>query len=191
MHWCKQAVHRFAVKVPRTETTNIAFLIQSFMFAKAHFSDWFAVSCALQICCLRTGCIHTHTHERARPQYLLPATAPSFLPIGSSSSTPAQSPFAKSVVPRWRKYPILVPPIKTLSPVNTPQQHLKFSSCSSNMSKEFFSKHCHKCTSVLLVLTQLERSFDCFSCSKIGHWAARWRAFVQSGLRPRNTASFD
>lgn len=45
-----------------------------------------------------------------RPQYLVPATAPSFFPNGSSSSTPHHSPLAKSVSPRKRTTPALVPP---------------------------------------------------------------------------------
>lgn len=42
--------------------------------------------------------------------YLVPATAPSFLPSGSSSSTPHHSPLAKSVSPRNRTTPAFVPP---------------------------------------------------------------------------------
>lgn len=42
--------------------------------------------------------------------YLVPATAPSFLPSGSSSSTPHHSPLAKSVSPRKRTTPAFVPP---------------------------------------------------------------------------------
>lgn len=49
-------------------------------------------------------------------KYLVPATAPSFLPRGSSSSTPHQSPLAKSVSPRNRTTPALVPPTSTRSP---------------------------------------------------------------------------
>ena len=36
-------------------------------------------------------------------KYLLPSTAPSFFPIAASNSTPAHSPFAKSVGPRYLK----------------------------------------------------------------------------------------
>lgn len=45
--------------------------------------------------------------------HLVPATAPSFLPRGSSSSTPHHSPLAKSVSPRNRTTPALVPPTYT------------------------------------------------------------------------------
>lgn len=45
--------------------------------------------------------------------HLVPATAPSFLPRGSSSSTPHHSPLAKSVSPRKRTTPALVPPTCT------------------------------------------------------------------------------
>lgn len=45
--------------------------------------------------------------------YLVPATAPSFFPRGSSSSTPHQSPLAKSVSPRNRTTPAFVPPTFT------------------------------------------------------------------------------
>ena len=51
---------------------------------------------------------------RAKVQFccpdLVPATAPSFLPSGSSSSTPHHSPLAKSVSPRNRTTPAFVPP---------------------------------------------------------------------------------
>lgn len=43
-------------------------------------------------------------------QYLVPATAPSFFPRGSSSSTPHHSPLAKSVSPTQRTTPVFVPP---------------------------------------------------------------------------------
>lgn len=44
------------------------------------------------------------------PPYLVPATAPSFFPRGSSSSTPHHSPLAKSVSPTYRTTPVFVPP---------------------------------------------------------------------------------
>ena len=48
---------------------------------------------------------------------LFPETAPSFFPCFSSSSTPAQSPLAKSVAPMYRSVPVLVPLTSTLSPI--------------------------------------------------------------------------
>lgn len=45
--------------------------------------------------------------------HLVPATAPSFFPRGSSSSTPHHSPLAKSVSPRNRTTPAFVPPTCT------------------------------------------------------------------------------
>lgn len=42
--------------------------------------------------------------------HLVPATAPSFLPSGSSSSTPHHAPLAKSVSPRNFTTPALLPP---------------------------------------------------------------------------------
>ena len=42
--------------------------------------------------------------------HLVPATAPSFFPRGSSNSTPHHSPLAKSVSPRNRTTPAFVPP---------------------------------------------------------------------------------
>ena len=56
---------------------------------------------------------HLHTH-------LLPATAPSFLPKASSSSTPAQVPLAKSVSPTYFRIPGLDPLTNTLSPIFSP-----------------------------------------------------------------------
>lgn len=55
---------------------------------------------------------HTDVDPRCRLCcfYLVPATAPSFLPSGSSSSTPHHSPLAKSVSPRKRTTPAFVPP---------------------------------------------------------------------------------
>jgi len=53
-------------------------------------------------------------------KYLFPATDPSFFPLGSSSSTPAQSPSANSVTPLYRRTPNLTPVvllITTLSPI--------------------------------------------------------------------------
>lgn len=41
--------------------------------------------------------------------HFLPATEPSFLPLGSSNSTPAQMPSAKSVFPVKRSVPCLTP----------------------------------------------------------------------------------
>ena len=41
-------------------------------------------------------------------KYLFPSTEPSFLPIAASSSTPAQSPFAKSVGPKYLRATDLV-----------------------------------------------------------------------------------
>lgn len=49
-----------------------------------------------------------------------PATAPSFFPSGSSSSTPAQTPLAKSVSPTYFNTPGLEPLINTLSPIFSP-----------------------------------------------------------------------
>ena len=48
--------------------------------------------------------------------YLFPATAPSFLPRGSSSSTPAHSPLAKSAGPIYLNVPGFEPLTRTLSP---------------------------------------------------------------------------
>lgn len=42
--------------------------------------------------------------------HLFPATVPSFFPKGSSSSTPAHSPAAKSVWPRYLRIPVLLGP---------------------------------------------------------------------------------
>lgn len=53
-------------------------------------------------------------------KYLLPATEPSFFPLGSSSSTPTHSPGAKSVGPMYLTMPILEPCVllmMTLSPI--------------------------------------------------------------------------
>ena len=53
-------------------------------------------------------------------KYLLSPTDPSFFPIGASNSTPAQSPAAKSVGPRYLSVPVFVPAVWldtiTLSP---------------------------------------------------------------------------
>lgn len=43
--------------------------------------------------------------------YDFPPTEPLFLPIAVSNSTPAHSPTAKSVGPRYLRIPILVPPV--------------------------------------------------------------------------------
>lgn len=52
--------------------------------------------------------------------YRLPATAPSFFPRASSSSTPAQTPFAKSVSPTYFRTPGFDPLTKTRSPIFSP-----------------------------------------------------------------------
>lgn len=46
---------------------------------------------------------------KASDENLLPPTVPSFLPMGSSNSTPAHSPVANSVVPMKRRWPTLDP----------------------------------------------------------------------------------
>ena len=51
--------------------------------------------------------------------YRFPATAPSFLPIASSSSIPAHIPLAKSVLPMYFSKPVFAPPTNTLSPTYT------------------------------------------------------------------------
>lgn len=50
-------------------------------------------------------------------KYLTPITLPSFLPIGSSSTTPAQSPGANCVSPMKAMMPGFVPLTHTLSPI--------------------------------------------------------------------------
>lgn len=47
--------------------------------------------------------------EKASDKNLLPPMVPSFLPMGSSNSTPAHSPVANSVVPMKRRWPTLDP----------------------------------------------------------------------------------
>ena len=74
--------------------------------------------------CLFT--IHTHPYKVNNSpstniinSYLFPATAPSFLPIASSSSIPAHMPLAKSVLPTYFNKPVFAPPTNTLSPTYT------------------------------------------------------------------------
>lgn len=62
---------------------------------------------------LQVRCVPRRTKTVTVAPHLVPATAPSFLPRGSSSSTPHQSPLAKSVSPRNRTTPALVPPTYT------------------------------------------------------------------------------
>ncbi len=88
--WSKQAVPGQALEVPERKTYS----------SKEQEECLYRFLCDWQI--LR--------FFRCLFLYLVPATAPSFLPSGSSSSTPHHSPFAKSVSPRNRTTPAFVPP---------------------------------------------------------------------------------
>lgn len=81
VHWCEQTVLGLTLEIP--DDTQIDVLI------------------------IRRSCIGCKCKNR--PQYLVPATAPSFFPKGSSSSTPHHSPLAKSVSPKKRTTPAFVP----------------------------------------------------------------------------------
>lgn len=70
--------------------------------------------------------LHTRATGANRPylslhsKYFLPATEPSFFPLGSSNSTPDQMPSAKSVFPTKRRMPCFIPVVllmMTRSPI--------------------------------------------------------------------------
>lgn len=65
--------------------------ISAYLDDDTHVGDGFKNTPALQ------SFVRCHGEEVAA--YLVPATAPSFFPSGSSSSTPHHSPLAKSVSP--------------------------------------------------------------------------------------------
>uniref|UniRef100_A0A6B0UXI9 Putative secreted protein n=1 Tax=Ixodes ricinus TaxID=34613 RepID=A0A6B0UXI9_IXORI len=65
-------------------------------------------------------------------KYFVPATEPSFLPTGSSSSTPAHCPVANSVGPMKRRVPAFMPDeafTMTRSPTRRPQSVMTVDVC--------------------------------------------------------------
>lgn len=81
----------------------------------------------------------TIDYQKRKPSkhHLVPATAPSFFPNGSFNSTPAHSPLANSVGPRYLKIPNLLPPTKTSSPIFKDSLKIVLTS-----DVEFFWKKC-------------------------------------------------
>lgn len=84
VHWCKEAILGLTLEIP--DDTQIQPCKTPNVLSRQS-----------TIANVRTG------------QYLVPATAPSFFPKGSSSSTPHHSPLAKSVSPKKRTTPAFDP----------------------------------------------------------------------------------